>query len=105
MKSCTCGAIATFIRTATGVGLLESSSAEKELEVLEDKSTLGQQCAHVAKKAKGILGCIKKSAASSPNEALPPFYSVLVWSMGLTSSSQLPFSAGDRPTAEVETNG
>jgi len=62
-----------------GADLLESSSAERVLEVLGDnKLTMSQQCALVARKANGILGCIKKSVASRSKEVLFPLYSALV---------------------------
>ncbi|PKU48844.1 hypothetical protein llap_815 [Limosa lapponica baueri] len=62
-----------------GADLLESSSEEKDLEVLVDnRMTTSQQCALVAKKANGILGCTKKSVASRSRENILPLYSSLV---------------------------
>ena len=44
-----------------GDDLLERSSAERHLVILVDsRLAMSQQCALVAKKASGILGCIKK---------------------------------------------
>ncbi|PKU31923.1 hypothetical protein llap_17773 [Limosa lapponica baueri] len=61
-----------------GADLLESSSVEKDLGVLVDnRMPMSQQCALVAKKAKGILGGIKKSVVSRWREVILPLCSAL----------------------------
>ena len=62
-----------------GPDLLESSFVERDLGVLvDDRLTMSQQCALVAKKTKGTLGCIEKSVASRSGEVLLSLYSALV---------------------------
>ena len=62
-----------------GAELLQSGSVEKDLGVLVDnKLTLCQHCALVSKKAKGILGCIKRSVARRLRGVILPLYSALV---------------------------
>ncbi|TRZ25702.1 hypothetical protein HGM15179_001421 [Zosterops borbonicus] len=53
--------------------LLESCSVEKNLEILVDnKLSMGQQCALVAKRANIVLRCIRKSSPSSSRELILP---------------------------------
>ncbi|PKU35171.1 rna-directed dna polymerase from mobile element jockey-like [Limosa lapponica baueri] len=63
----------------SGADLLDRSSVEKHLGVLaENKLPMRKQCALVAKKANGLLGAIKKSAASRSREVILPLCSALV---------------------------
>ena len=62
-----------------GHNLMEKNSMEKDLGVLvDDRLVMSQQCAPVAKRASGILGCIKRSVAVNGGDPPPLF--CLTWS-------------------------
>ncbi|CAM4584870.1 unnamed protein product [Lepidochelys kempii] len=62
-----------------GTEWLGSSSVEKDLGVtVDEKLDMSQQCALVAKKTNGILGCISRGIASRLRDVIVPLYSTLV---------------------------
>ncbi|PKU36605.1 hypothetical protein llap_13091 [Limosa lapponica baueri] len=75
----TCWRAALRRKTSERRKLLESSSEEKDQGVpVNNRMTMSQQCALMAKKANGILECIKKSLASRSRAVILPLCSSLV---------------------------
>lgn len=71
--------LSTLHQYRIGNDLLKMCSAVEDLRVLVDnKLTISQQCAVVAKKANGILGCLKKSVANRLREVILTFSSALM---------------------------
>ena len=61
-----------------GADLLERSSEENLMVLVDNRLAMNQQCAWVAKQGNGILECIEKNVASRSREVIFPLNSALV---------------------------